>query len=101
VQACPSASPFNWRVVTTTLLAGGVQWLVDVSQKVDKESQSVLTAGLLLRSGWFNDLVLLKLGCHVENTIDDVLSTIHVLEFACIWWIVSWCVDVMNNRCPS
>jgi len=74
---------------------------MDITHKMHKESQSIFTDRLFLWSSGRHLLEVVECRSHIKEPIDDVLAIIAVLELAAIWRVVSWSIDVMEDRSPS
>lgn len=86
--------------VATLLLARVVQGLVDVADKVDKETEGIAEDGSFAGGGWRLVLEVLH-GCgHVEQAVDNIETCKVVGGHTAVWGVVTRAVDVVEDTCP-
>jgi hypothetical protein len=87
-------------VVATPILARIVQGLVDVADKVDKETEGIAEDGSLAGGGWRLVLEVLHGRGHVEQAVDNIETCKVVGGHAAVWGVVTRAVDVVEDTCP-
>jgi len=73
---------------------------MDIAYEMDQELEGIASCVDIVGGGGRVDLELLQRRRHVENGIDVILTTVHVLEHAVVWGVITNRVDKVLRSCP-
>lgn len=100
VQVALCLSPLDRGIVSTTFAGGIMERLMDITDEMDKELEGIASSLDIVRRGGRVQLELLQRRRHVEDGIDDILTTVRELEQAVVWRVITRRVDKVLRSCP-